>query len=243
MGSALFLARPRIRLLLGTVAAVSVLWGFGCGDDDDGDPIVPVCGNDVLEAGESCDGSELAGQDCLTFGWFLGSLTCSTDCTYDVSGCVGGGPECGNWVVEWGEECDTNDLGGSICENIGMSPGTLACKSDCTYDKSGCGAAASCGNGTIDGVEGVEECDGADLAGLTCVGLGHMGGLLACSSNCVLDESSCTDPDCGNGVRETGEQCDGQDLGPEDCVTFGHTGGELVCNNYCVIDDTGCTDD
>lgn len=230
------------RLVMVSMGAAAVILGAGCGDDDGGDPVVPVCGNGVLEAGETCDGSELAGQDCISFGWFMGTLSCTTDCDYDVSGCVGGGPDCGNWVVEWGEQCDTNDLGGGSCETIGMSPGTLACKPDCTYDKAGCGSAASCGNGLIDGVEGVEECDGADFADKTCESLGHMGGLLACGSNCVLDESGCTDPDCGNGVREPGEQCDGDDVGPEDCVTFGHVAGDLGCTAQCIIDDSGCTD-
>jgi len=240
MRPSLKIERPRASVLVVTVGSALLLAAVGCGGDDDGDPVGPVCGNGVLEAGETCDGSDLAGEDCLSFGWFLGSLACGSDCAFDVSGCVGGGPQCGNWVVEWGEECDTNDLGGGVCENIGMSPGTLACKPDCTYDRSGCGAPASCGNGILDGVE---ECDGADLAGLTCASLGHMGGLLACGSNCVLDESGCTDPDCGNGVRDPGEQCDGQDLGPEDCFTFGHTGGTLECTAQCIIDDIGCTDD
>jgi hypothetical protein len=222
--------------------AVTIAAAAGCGGDDAGDPAGPVCGNGVLEAGEACDGSSLAGQDCLTFGWYLGTLACHADCTFDVSGCVGGGPQCGNWVVEWGEECDTTDLGGGSCETVGMSPGTLACKADCTYDRSGCGAPASCGSGLIDGVAGVEECDGADLGGLSCVALGHMGGLLGCGGNCVLDESGCTDPECGNGVKEADEQCDGQDFGPEDCVMFGHTGGTLQCTAQCIVDESACTD-
>lgn len=228
--------------VLVSMGAALVIFGGGCGDDDDGDPIVPVCGNGVLESGESCDGSDLAGQDCFVFGWTMGYLACAADCTFDVAACVGGGPNCGNWVVEWGEQCDTNDMGGESCESIGMSPGTLDCKLDCTFDRSGCGSAASCGNGAIDGVEGVEECDGADLAGQSCESLGHMGGVLACGSNCVLNEAGCTDPDCGNGVIEPGEQCDGEDFGQEDCATFGHTGGELQCTTQCIVDDSACTD-
>jgi hypothetical protein len=219
--------------------------GLGCGDDDDGEPdgAVTECGNDVIEAGERCDGADLGDEDCISFGWFLGTVSCAADCTFDVSGCVGGGPECGNWVVEWGEQCDTSDLGGGTCESVGMSPGTLACKPDCTFDRSGCGSAASCGNGIVDGVEGVEECDGNDLADQTCESRGYMGGVLACGSNCIFNEAGCTDPDCGNGVLETGEQCDGQDFGPnEDCVTFGHSGGELLCTSQCIVDTSACTD-
>ncbi len=235
-------------LVFSMIPAVVVWVGVcvgGCGDDDGGEPdsAVSLCGNGAIEAPESCDGSDLGGEDCLSFGWFLGTVSCAADCTYDVSGCVGGGPECGNWVVEWGEQCDTNDLGGGTCESVNMAPGTLACKPDCTYDRSGCGSAASCGNGVVDGLEGVEECDNADLAGETCVSLGYMGGLLACASNCIFDELSCTNPECGNDVLETGEQCDGQDFGPnEDCVTFGHVGGELLCTSQCIVDTSNCTD-
>jgi len=48
-----------------------------------------------------------------------------------------------------------------------------------------------CGDGVA---EPPEECDGADLGGLTCSGLGYAGGILACNSDCALDDSGCTLP-------------------------------------------------
>ena len=40
---------------------------------------------------------------------------------------------CGDGVVEAGERCDGNDLGGASCESLGLHPGELFCKADCTF--------------------------------------------------------------------------------------------------------------
>ncbi|HEX3127669.1 MAG TPA: DNRLRE domain-containing protein [Thermoanaerobaculia bacterium] len=49
----------------------------------------------------------------------------------------------------------------------------------------------SCGNGVK---EAWEICDGSDLGGQTCTGLGFGGGTLACNANCTFNTSSCTSP-------------------------------------------------
>ena len=51
-----------------------------------------------------------------------------------------------------------------------------------------------CGNGRVDAAD--EECDGADLAGLTCSSLfgKPQVGALRCSADCKLDDSKCADP-------------------------------------------------
>lgn len=232
-----------MRALWLAMALTSMVLVVGCGDDDGGEVDAGgSCGNGTLDFGEECDGADLGEEDCLTLGWTMGTLACAADCTFDISVCVGGGPSCGNWEVEYGEDCDTTDLGGGTCESVGMSPGTLACRDDCTYDKSGCGPAAGCGNGIIDGVEGVEECDGVEMGGVTCESLGYLGGELACATNCVIHEGGCFYADCGNGVLEGDEECDTDAFGDEDCVTFGHYGGDLQCTSYCLIDDSLCTD-
>ena len=55
------------------------------------DPCAPVpatCGNGVIEAGEQCDGADLAGEDCVSRGFFGGGvLRCNGDCTFDVREC------------------------------------------------------------------------------------------------------------------------------------------------------------
>jgi len=46
-----------------------------------------------------------------------------------------------------------------------------------------------CGNGIV---EPGEQCDGANLNGQTCVGLGYIGGTLSCNANCTFNTSACT---------------------------------------------------
>jgi hypothetical protein len=45
---------------------------------------------------------------------------------------------CGNNKKESNEQCDGSDLGGQTCITKGFAGGTLRCKSDCTFDTSGC---------------------------------------------------------------------------------------------------------
>jgi hypothetical protein len=49
-----------------------------------------VCGNGIIELGEICDGSNLAGESCSSLGYTGGALACSGDCLeFDVSECTG----------------------------------------------------------------------------------------------------------------------------------------------------------
>jgi hypothetical protein len=53
--------------------------------------------------------------------------------------CGGGGPVCGNGIIEAGEVCDGANLGGETCQSQGFTGGTLACNGTCTgFDTSGC---------------------------------------------------------------------------------------------------------
>ncbi len=76
-----------------------------------GDP--PVCGNDVHEPGEECDGTDAA--------------ACPGLC---LPGCSCPAPVCGNDVIETGEECDGTDPG--TCP-------TGVCDPDCTCEDAVCG--------------------------------------------------------------------------------------------------------
>lgn len=45
--------------------------------------------------------------------------------------------QCGNSIIEYGEQCEGADFGGQTCESLGFSGGTLNCVS-CLFDTSSC---------------------------------------------------------------------------------------------------------
>ena len=47
-------------------------------------------------------------------------------------------PDCGNSIIELGEQCDGFSLGGASCLTLGYDSGTLSCSGSCTYDDSQC---------------------------------------------------------------------------------------------------------
>jgi serine protease AprX len=69
------------------------------------------CGNGILEAGEGCDGSNLGGQTCQTFGFNSGTLSCNANCSVNTSACA--------------NVCTAS--GGSCTSNATCCPG-LTCK-------------------------------------------------------------------------------------------------------------------
>jgi hypothetical protein len=101
---------------------------------------VPVCGDNIAQAPEVCDGTDLNGETCVSQGFSGGgTLACNGTCNgFDTSGCIAGGPVCGNGIIETGEQCDGGNLGGASCTSLGFTGGTLACSGSCTYDTSGC---------------------------------------------------------------------------------------------------------
>lgn len=108
---------------------------------------------------------------------------------------------------------------------------------------------AFCGDGAIN--QAGEQCDGADLAGQTCISQGGIGGVLSCypsgsPNQCQFDLTQCTgaQPSCDNdNIREGTEQCDGTDLNSQSCTTLGlgFTGGTLSCSGTCLFNQSGCT--
>lgn len=80
----------------------------------------------------------------------------------------------------------------------------------------------TCGDGELD--PSTEECDGAELSGLSCRALGFQDGTLACSETCELDVGACKSPeDCSDG--------DDDDLdGDVDCAD---SECSAVCKDAC----------
>lgn len=52
----------------------------------------PVCGNNIRESGEACDGNDLGGQTCQSQGFSGGTLTCNGDCSLSTAGCFACNP-------------------------------------------------------------------------------------------------------------------------------------------------------
>jgi len=92
-----------------------------------------VCGNDAREGEEECDGLDLLGNTCDTFGFEGGTLDCSGTCDWDFTGC-NLPVDCNNGVLDVGEDCEGMDLGGQTCEGLGFMGGEISCGPACSYD-------------------------------------------------------------------------------------------------------------
>lgn len=112
---------------------------------------------------------------------------------------------------------------------------------------------STCGNGAIDAGE---DCDGAELGGVSCQSLGHTEGELLCSELCKFNEAQCSSPGCGDGIIDEGEACDcgeGECTAPQlnntSCSSLpapmggNFNGGTLGCASPgpCTYDTSGCT--
>ena len=171
----------------------------GSGKNNNNNNNQVTCGNNAADQGEVCDGTALGGITCEALGFGAGVLACGGDCRdFDRRGC-GAPSTCGNATKDGSELCDGADFGDRSCQTYGFQMGALSCFPNCgAIDVSGCsGQAARCGNGTR---EGAEVCDGADVGGVTCEGLGQGTGNVACRADCAaLDTTGCSSactPDC-----------------------------------------------
>jgi hypothetical protein len=96
-----------------------------------------VCGNDIAEGSEECDGIDLRGATCGTLGEGWGTLYCLSSCRFDLTMCTGTG--CGNGAIDVGEQCDGVFLNGQSCGSLGMAGGTLSCDPlMCVFDTTMC---------------------------------------------------------------------------------------------------------
>jgi cysteine-rich repeat protein len=168
--------------------------GDGCSVDCKDEDGVPTCGNGIWEAGEACeDGNTLDLDGCSStcqLEFVCGDGTCEASSGETCALCPGDCcPDCGNGVINPGEECDGASLGGVTCESLCYPGGTPSCTAHCTIDPSTCtGSLPVCGNGVL---ECGEECDQGALGGLSCNALGYGDGELGCSSSCALDFQGC----------------------------------------------------
>jgi len=91
------------------------------------------CGNGVINTGESCDGSNLNAQTCLTQGFGGGTLTCNSTCTgFITSSCF----SCTGTTPTNATMCSSDDTGltANTAKTLVDTCGTAKCEYTCnTY--------------------------------------------------------------------------------------------------------------
>ena len=159
-------------------------------------------------------------------------------------------PECGNQIIEVGEECDV--VTDKLCVNydstkIWEDGGRPGCNSACRLTVGTCVEknaypSVNCGNGVLDAGE---ECDGSLFANAEANCVTYLGegatGTLSCL-NCKVTTTGCVASDkCGNGKIDENEKCDGKDFGGNTCDSLiDGSVGDLGCIACTTIDTTGC---
>ena len=217
--------------------------------------ILPKCGDEVKnQVSEDCDASDLGGKSCQTLGLKQGTLKCLSSCKFDATGCSDPEPKyCGDTVVDkpntpgFNEECDKTSLDGKTCQSLGYASGALSCKGDCTFNTALCvptSGISFCGDKVVNSGE---ACDTNVFGAISkCTDFDEFeGGILKCTSNCLLDTSGCiASTKCGNNKIESGELCDGNVFGfINECTDYSNfIGGDIDCTSNCLLDLSGCID-
>jgi fibro-slime domain-containing protein len=182
--------------------------------------MTPVCGDGILEAGESCDdGNKTNGDGC--------SSTCQIEAAYwactvnqpcvderdcaelleagvsDAGNCASSAsvPVCGNGIIEAGEACDDgNTKSGDGCS---YDCHTIEANYVCPVPDQACVSTVVCGDGVI---SGTEQCDDGNQ--VTTDGCSYPGCQLTPGWSCLVPGTACTAAMCGDGIVAGTEQCD-----------------------------------
>lgn len=176
-----------------------------CKYTDDND-CEPICGDNVIDEGEVCDGYNLSGETCESFGYDGGNLSCEDNCTnFNFDDCFyyettvvssnGGGGSSGA-ENDLDEEDNANTIGGSelgqvmsIGQGQDCSDGTPS--GSCSNDKP-----YYCDDGVLIEKCGVCGCNSGETCFINqCLTSGELEEFgIKCNE---LDEENCTkDSDC-----------------------------------------------
>lgn len=182
----------------------------GCNANTDTD-CSPLCGNSVVEPGETCDPPDTCpthcdDQDACTDDTLEGSAAnCNARCVYTaITACDNGDGCCpegcnANTDTDCGAVCDNGILEpGEYCDPISSCPTACDDEDPCTVDTLQ-GSASSC----------TARCQYAAISACT-------DGDGCCPGGCNANTDTDCSPVCGNGVVEAGEQCDDGGTQPGD---------------------------
>ncbi|WP_206079475.1 hypothetical protein [Polyangium spumosum] len=86
------------------------------------------------------------------------SSSASSSASSSSSSGGGGNPNCGNGVLDPGEQCDGVDFGGKTCASIGLGSGNLLCNGFCGIVASGCVPKELCGDFKDNDQDGLTDC-------------------------------------------------------------------------------------
>ena len=218
----------------------------GCGDACDSPDLGPVCGNGIVEEGETCDdGNSRPGDGCSGLCRQEPNYTCPAPgqpCVAD--------PVCGDSKLSDGETCDDgNAKDGDGCSSTCQ----IEVAAGCDAGEADCGAGPVCGNGMVNVGETCDDgnTQPADGCGANC--------RVEAGWTCPVANQPCVrDEYCGDGKLSAakGEQCDDGNSAPGDgctgtcqkepfydcpvpgqkCVTT------IVCGDGKVVADEACDD-
>ncbi|MFW2389296.1 MAG: hypothetical protein ACN4G0_13230, partial [Polyangiales bacterium] len=220
-----------------------------------------LCGNGLVEAGETCDDGRLVSGDGCSATCFIDNQGNGSDCSNGGNAACASGvcdttetPDtcepsgsCGNSLLEAGESCDD----GNVTSGDGCSAtcfiDNLPNGSNCTVN-----GAAACASGVCDASETPDACEPSNVCGN---GLGETGEACddgnvtsgdGCSATCFIDAlpngSDCTnggDAACASGLcdtTETPDRCEAPDSCGNGVVEAGET-----CDDGNVTSGDGCS--
>lgn len=146
------------------------------------------------------------------FGLYMSLCACFIAACNDDDDNATNPANCGNGIIDQGEECDgDNSIPTAItCDFlVPGSTGKVTCSKTCTFDTSSCGI---CNHNGVKDAD--EECDGEDFGSATCATLNPKKtfGKLGCSQSCKIVTHYCSASDLGlqapnPDAEQTDEQC------------------------------------
>jgi len=223
--------------------------------------VEPVCGNNTIEPGEACDGTDLGSADCVSEGYLGGTLACGVTCQLDETACFHCEPQnctqAGATCGPAGDGCgDSQTCGDCTPPQLCGGGGTASqCGGNCT-PKTCSQIGADCGV-SADGCGGTTDSCGTCPVGLICTGIpascligsscSPLSVAAACGSrNCGLADNGCGSVlscgTCASGegcVLATGTCASVGACIPRTCGGLAASGGTTACNEM-VPPMSGC---